>query len=172
MLKSAFLLAAIALTVSGCASNRPLPPAPASQNDVRASYDPAASEAERLAALQRELVQYAGSDRVFFDLDRFSLTATSRATLDRQATWLRQRPEISFTVEGHCDERGTREYNLALGERRANSVANYLMAIGIAPERIRTISYGKERPDAVGSDETSYAQNRRAVSIVFGPSRD
>ena len=107
-------------------------------------------------------------DRVFFDTDRSELRGESRATLDRQAAWLRQFPAVRVVVEGHCDERGTREYNLALGERRANSVRSYLVAQGIEPTRITTISFGKERPIALGSNEAAWAQNRRGVTVISG----
>lgn len=105
-------------------------------------------------------------DRVFFGFDRFDLTAEARSTLDSQAQWLQQYPNVSIVVEGHADERGTREYNLALGERRANSVRNYLVALGISAGRITTISYGKERPAVLGSNEAAWAQNRRGVSVI------
>jgi peptidoglycan-associated lipoprotein len=106
------------------------------------------------------------SDTVLFGFDQYDLSADARATLDRQAAWLRQNPQRSITIEGHCDERGTREYNLALGDRRANSVKNYLVTLGIPADRIRTISYGKERPAAIGASEAAWAQNRRAVTVV------
>ena len=105
-------------------------------------------------------------DRVFFDLDSSELTAEGRATLDRQADWLKAYPSVSITVEGHCDERGTREYNLALGERRASSVKSYLAAAGVPADRLDTVSYGKERPEATGSNEEAWAQNRRGVSVI------
>lgn len=105
-------------------------------------------------------------DRVFFDLDKFDLSAEAQETLRRQAAWLQTYPNVAVTIEGHCDERGTREYNLALGDRRANAVKNFLVALGVDPARVATISYGKERPDAVGSDETSWGQNRRSITVV------
>lgn len=114
---------------------------------------------------QEDLVANVG-DRVFFGFDRFDLSPEARSTLDRQAAWLRQYPSVTVTVEGHADERGTREYNLALGDRRATSVKNYLVALGIDPSRISTISYGKERPAVLGSDEAAWAQNRRGVTVV------
>lgn len=107
-------------------------------------------------------------DRVFFDFDKYSLSSEARATLERQAAWLKKYSGVTIAVEGHCDERGTREYNLALGERRANSVKDYLVALGINPGRVRTISYGKERPVALGSSEAAWSQNRRGVSKVSG----
>lgn len=114
---------------------------------------------------QDDLAQNVG-DRVFFELDSSSLSADSQQTLERQAAWLQQYGNISVTLEGHCDERGTREYNLALGERRANAAKKYLVGLGIPENRISTISYGKERPAVVGSDESAWSQNRRAVTVV------
>ncbi len=105
-------------------------------------------------------------DRVFFDLDKAVLTASAQRTLERQAAWLTQYPSATIMVEGHCDERGTREYNLALGDRRATSAKNYLVQLGVDPNRIETISYGKERPDAIGHNEAAWSQNRRGVSVV------
>jgi peptidoglycan-associated lipoprotein len=103
-------------------------------------------------------------DRVFFDTDMSTIREDGRATLNRQAEWLKKYGNYQITVEGHCDERGTREYNLALGERRANAARQYLVAQGIPAARVKTISYGKERPDPVGSDEAAWARNRRAVT--------
>ncbi len=107
-------------------------------------------------------------DRVFFDTDKSDLQATARKTLERQAAWLQKYPNYTISVEGHCDERGTREYNLALGDRRASAVKNYLVALGVDPNRVATISYGKERPEALGSNEAAWSQNRRGVSIIGG----
>jgi len=114
---------------------------------------------------QQDLEASAG-DRVFFAFDRSDISAEARQTLTRQADWLRRYPNVTVTIEGHCDERGTREYNLALGERRAQAAKNVLVALGISASRITTISYGKERPAVVGSTEEAYAQNRRAVTVV------
>lgn len=114
---------------------------------------------------QEDLVVNVG-DRVFFDFDKYSLKGDARKTLQRQASWLKKYPANTITVQGHCDERGTREYNLALGERRANSIKNYLIALGINPNRIKTLSYGKERPAVAGSNEAAWAQNRRGVTMV------
>lgn len=105
-------------------------------------------------------------DRVFFDFDKYALRADAKATLDKQVAWLKKYPNYSLTVEGHCDERGTREYNLALGERRANSVKEYLVAGGLPATRVKTISYGKERPVALGSNEAAWSQNRRGVTVL------
>ena len=105
-------------------------------------------------------------DRVFFDTDMSTVNDQGRQTLNRQAEWLKKYSNYQVTIEGHCDERGTREYNLALGERRANAARQYLIAQGIPAARLKTISYGKERPDPVGSDEAAWARNRRAVSAL------
>lgn len=105
-------------------------------------------------------------DRVFFELDSSTLNGEAQATLDRQAKWLGQYSNVNIVVEGHADERGTREYNIALGERRATAAKNYLVNSGVSAARISTISYGKERPAVVGSDESSWSQNRRAVTVI------
>lgn len=114
---------------------------------------------------QADLVVSVG-DRVFFGYDQHNLTDEARTTLENQASWLQQYPSVNITIEGHADERGTREYNLALGERRSTAVKNYLIALGVEPFRIRTISFGKERPAVPGSNPTAWAQNRRGVSVV------
>ena len=117
---------------------------------------------------QQDLVVNVG-DRVFFDFDKYNLKPEAQRTLERQATWLKRYPNIRILVAGNCDERGTREYNLALGERRANSTKTYLISQGIAADRVRTISYGKERPTALGSNEAAWAQNRNTItSVVSG----
>ncbi|PJK29356.1 peptidoglycan-associated lipoprotein Pal [Minwuia thermotolerans] len=105
-------------------------------------------------------------DRVFFDFDRYDLDAEDIETLRRQAAYLQQFPSKNVVIEGHADERGTREYNLGLGDRRATSVKDYLVSLGVAPGRITTISYGKERPVALGHNEEAWAQNRRAVTVI------
>ena len=114
---------------------------------------------------QQDFVVNVG-DRVFFETDQTDLTPQGRATLDKQAQWLAQYNRYSFTIEGHADERGTREYNIALGAKRAQSVREYLIARGIDASRMRTISYGKERPVAVCDDISCWAQNRRAVTVL------
>lgn len=105
-------------------------------------------------------------DRVFFDTDRYDLSAEAQSQLQKQGAWLKQYPAVTVTIEGHCDERGTREYNLALGERRANAVANYLTALGVDAGRLSVISYGKERPQCTDSNEACWAQNRRGVTAI------
>jgi peptidoglycan-associated lipoprotein len=143
------LVAGFAL--SGCASN------PAT--------DSMASAGVAAPGSQQDFVVNVG-DRVFFETDSTELTPQSRATLDKQAQWLQQYGNYMFTIEGHADERGTREYNIALGARRATAVRGYLAQAGVSASRIRTISYGKERPIAVCDDISCWSQNRRAQTIL------
>jgi peptidoglycan-associated lipoprotein len=116
---------------------------------------------------QQDLAATAG-DRVFFAYDHSDISSEGQEILQRQAQWLQRYGQVTVTIEGHCDERGTREYNLALGERRAAAAKNVLIALGIPAARIKTISYGKERPIVVGSSEEGYAQNRVAITTVNG----
>jgi peptidoglycan-associated lipoprotein len=113
----------------------------------------------------QDLQQTAG-DRVFFKTDQSGVDPEGQKTLQRQADWLRRYPNVTVTIEGHCDERGTREYNLALGARRADAIKNVLIALGVQANRVQTITYGKERPMTVGSSEAAWAQNRRGVTVV------
>jgi len=114
---------------------------------------------------QQDLVVNVG-DRVFFGYDQYGLTPEAQHTLEMQAEWLKRYPNVNVTIAGHCDERGTREYNLALGERRASAAKDYLTALGVPASRISTISYGKERPAVLGSTPSAWSQNRRAVTEV------
>ena len=114
---------------------------------------------------QEDLVANVG-DRVFYALDSSSLSGDARSTLDRQAAWLGRYPAVSIQMAGNCDERGTTEYNLALGQRRANAARDYLVARGVSSARVTSISYGKERPTALGSDDQAYSQNRNAITAV------
>ncbi|HXV73926.1 MAG TPA: peptidoglycan-associated lipoprotein Pal [Sphingomonadales bacterium] len=160
--KKLMLVSGVALLFAACAKKEePVvttpPPAPTVPSEP--------VERGPIPGSQEDLAATAG-DRVFFDFDSSELDATDRATLQQQAAWLNQYPNVRIAIEGHCDERGTREYNLALGDRRAAAVKNYLVALGISASRIDTISYGKERPVAFGSTETAWAQNRRGVSMV------
>jgi peptidoglycan-associated lipoprotein len=149
---AAFLIAALA--VAGCASKP-------NENVVGAIGAAAPGSPQ-------DFVVNVG-DRVFFETDQTELTAQGRATLDKQAQWLQQYNRYAFTIEGHADERGTREYNIALGARRAQSVRDYLSARGVQVSRMRTISYGKERPVAVCDDISCWSQNRRAVTVLNAP---
>ena len=139
------------LAVSACA-NKP-------------ASDSLASAGVATPGSQQDFVVNVG-DRVFFETDSSELTPQARSTLDKQVQWLQQYGSYAFTVEGHADERGTREYNIALGARRAQSVREYLVARGIDAARMRTISYGKERPVAVCNDISCWSQNRRAVTVL------
>lgn len=134
-----------------------------SRNDVIFDKDMAGGQAT--PGSQEDLTAQAG-DRVFFGYDSSELSAESRAVLEKQAAWLQQYANVGITVEGHCDERGTREYNLALGERRAQAVKNYLVSLGVPADRVNTISYGKERPAVMGADEEAWSKNRRGVTVV------
>lgn len=169
MLARFFMIAAVLFIVSACSHKED--EAALDQSGIAATpQDGIAPTGEVYGqnvapGTQEDLAANVG-DRVFFGYDRYDVSDEARATLDKQASWLQQYPNLSITIEGHCDERGTREYNLALGERRANAVKNYLVALGVAPSRISTISYGKERPAMVGSDESSWTQNRRGVTVV------
>lgn len=119
-----------------------------------------------VAAGSQEDLDVTVGDRIFFEYDSAVLNSVATETLDRQAAWLQRYPDVTVTIEGHADERGTREYNLALGDRRATTVKNYLAALDISPNRILTISYGEERPAVAGSTEEAWAKNRRAVTVV------
>jgi peptidoglycan-associated lipoprotein len=150
------------LLLAACSSPPPEPPPPGPPGGPGAG---GLGPRNIVPGSQQDLAASAG-DRVFFAFDRSDITPEAREILTRQADWLRRYPNVTVTIEGHCDERGTREYNLALGERRAQAAKNVLVASGIPASRISTISYGKERPAVVGSSEESYAQNRRAVTVV------
>jgi peptidoglycan-associated lipoprotein len=114
---------------------------------------------------EADLVANVG-DRVYFDLAQNTLSSEAQATLDRQAAWLARYPQVTIQLAGNCDDRGTEEYNIALGNRRANAARDYLVAKGVSAERISTISYGKDRPAATGDDDQSWAQNRNAITAV------
>ncbi|HUA77076.1 MAG TPA: peptidoglycan-associated lipoprotein Pal [Acetobacteraceae bacterium] len=116
---------------------------------------------------EQDLVQNVG-DRVFYAFDRSYLSSEAQATLDRQAAWLAKYPQVKVLIAGNCDDRGTEEYNLALGSRRADAARDYLVAKGVSPDRIQTISYGKDRPVALGDNDQAWAQNRNAITSVQG----
>jgi peptidoglycan-associated lipoprotein len=169
--KVAIVAAALALT-AGCSKKAPkeIPPPPA-ESEADAGTDTGADAnsgagASAIPGSRADFVQNVRSDRILFDTDSYSIDDDDRSVLDSQVAWLQANRNVRVTIEGHCDERGTREYNLALGDRRANAAKNYLAARGIDPSRMSVISYGKERPEALGSDESAWAQNRRAVTVV------
>ncbi len=156
--KALGLLAALAL-LGACSDNT------ASTGAATGNGATASTTGGAIPGSQEDLVANVG-DRVFYAFDQTSLSSDARATLDRQAGWMGRYPQVSVQLAGNCDERGTEEYNLALGQRRANAARDYLVAHGVSSARITTISYGKERPVAAGSDEQAYAQNRNAITSV------
>ncbi len=159
-----FMIMASLIALGACAKKpkpEDLPPPPSTGEQA---VDPNAGRA--VPGSQEDFVASVAADRVFFATDQFDIDGEDQATLRSQAGWLARYPQVRVTVEGHADERGTRDYNLALGERRANAAKNYLASLGVDASRITTISYGKERPDAIGSDESAWARNRRAVTVT------
>ena len=165
------LATASLIAVAGCAKKPPkqLPPPPPSTNTPTDAYGPGASGGTGTGIVpgsRADFVSQAGSDTVHFATDAYDIDAEARGILSAQAKWLTAHPNVTATIEGHCDERGTREYNLALGERRANAAKNFLVSAGVPASRLSVLSYGKERPVAEGSDEGAWAQNRRAVTVV------
>lgn len=163
-----FLIAGIAATtlVLGACASKPkeLPPEPGTANTQ--TTQPPMQPTGPVPGSQADFMASVMSDTVLFDLDRYNIDASDQGILQSQAQWLSRYPAKSVTIEGHADERGTRDYNLALGERRANAAKNYLVSLGIDPSRVMVVSYGKERPIALGSDEESWARNRRAVTVT------
>ncbi|MDC8754750.1 peptidoglycan-associated lipoprotein Pal [Erythrobacter sp. sf7] len=161
------LVTALALAVGGCAKKKPetLPPAPSGVMQPERNYGESSAI---VPGSQADFAQQMkGQDTIYFDTDRFNIDNIDAAALQTQAQWLVRYPGKRARIEGHADERGTREYNLALGERRANAAKNYLVSLGIDASRLTVISYGKERPAALGSDEGAWARNRRAVTITI-----
>ena len=159
-MRAALIVAVTALALAGCATKKPLPNNP---GDLGLGANGAAPGSSQ------DFTVNVG-DRIFFDTDSSVIRADAQATLTRQAQWLNQYPNYAITIEGHADERGTREYNLALGARRAAATKTFLTGQGVSAARIRTISYGKERPVAVCDDISCWSQNRRAVTLLGGGS--
>ncbi|MBX7459752.1 peptidoglycan-associated lipoprotein Pal [Qipengyuania huizhouensis] len=156
-----------ALALAACQKKAPeeIPPPPAETT----TPTPTPSSSGPAVGSMEHFMQAVGqaNTTVYFDTDRYNIDAEDSAKLQTQAQYFNQYPDVRFTIEGHADERGTREYNLALGERRANAAKNYLVSLGIPASRIRTVSYGKERPVALGSNEAAWAQNRRAATVTI-----
>lgn len=167
-LSRTLIMATAIIALAACSKKPPaeLPPAP---GGTGTTTTPGGSTGMGgpVKGSQADFVASVAADRIFFGLDQYDVDAEDQATLQSQAGWLQQNPAVRVTVEGHADERGTRDYNIALGERRANAAKNYLASLGIDPGRITTVSYGKERPAALGSDESAWAQNRRAVTVTI-----
>ena len=159
------VMVASLVALAACAPKRKvedIPPPPVQQGEAT----PDANADKPLPGSQADFVASVTADRVYFDTDKFDIDEEDQAVLRSQASWLARYPNKRVTIEGHCDERGTRDYNIALGDRRANAAKNFLASLGVDSARISTISYGKERPDAMGSDEASWARNRRAVTVT------
>jgi peptidoglycan-associated lipoprotein len=165
------LLLASATGLAACAKKAPeqLPPPP--ETNTGGNTTPPVTNTQPTGAQVGTQQHFAGavgsSTTIYFDTDRYNVDSQDAAALQAQAQYFARYPQITFTVEGHADERGTREYNLALGERRATAAKNYLVSLGVDAGRIAVVSHGKERPVALGSDESSWAQNRRAASVII-----
>ena len=168
-MKTSLILVVSTVALAACAKKPPeeLPPAPVTTPAPAPTSSGTTSSGPTVGSQQHFEQAVGGSTVIYFDTDRFNIDSADAAALQAQAQYFAQYPQLTFTVEGHADERGTREYNLALGERRANSAKNYLVSLGVAANRIRTVSYGKERPVALASNEAAWAQNRRAASVVI-----
>ena len=162
MLKKLLLLVVTGFFLASCAATNTQQ---GGDVDAASSSTSSGSDSSITAGTQEDLIVNVG-DRVFFEFDSSELTVDAQATLDAQAAWMMQYPDTNITIEGHADERGTREYNLALGDKRAFAVYSYLAQAGVDTNRMEYISWGKERPEVVGSDETAYSQNRRGVTTV------
>jgi peptidoglycan-associated lipoprotein len=168
------LIAAAAASMAACASRPkpslpaapPPPPPPAAET----APPPPPVGASVLPGSERDFVVNAG-DRVYFDFDRYDLRSDAQPILDAQAAWLVRYPAVRVRIDGNCDERGTREYNLALGARRANTVRDYLIAHGVSSDRITTVSYGKEKPIDAGSGEEAWAHNRNGHTAIVSGAR-
>lgn len=164
-LKSSLLLVCAALSLAACSgANRFGGGAGGAGGDAASGVVPGTASDPRSAAYFQQAV----GDRVLFEVDQSTLTPAAQATLDGQAAWLLTNTDFTAVIEGHADEQGTREYNLALGARRANEARAYLISRGVAGNRLQVVSYGKERPIEVCSDEVCYAKNRRAVTVLAG----
>lgn len=166
---AAFAMLTSALALGACSREAPeeLPPAPQAATPTPAPSATPQGPAPASVGTQAHFEEaVGGSTVVYFDTDRYNIDSMDAGALQAQAQYFAQYPQLTFTVEGHTDERGTREYNLALGERRANAAKNYLVSLGVSPDRVRTVSYGKERPVALGSNPQAWQQNRRAASVV------
>jgi len=162
MLKKLILLIAAGFFLASCAATKT---DQGGDVDAASSASSSSSDGSINAGTQEDLIVNVG-DRVFFEFDSSELTVDAQATLDAQAAWLLQYSDTDITIEGHADERGTREYNLALGDKRAFAVYSYLAQAGVDTNRMDYVSWGKERPEVIGSEETAYSQNRRGVTIV------
>ncbi len=162
------ILITATMLLAGCAPKPPkeLPPEPGPVAQTTAAPMPPAFTGPGPGSAADFVATLAGRDVIYFDTDKYAVAPEAVAALQAQAQWLLRYPAKRATIEGHCDERGTRDYNLALGERRATAARNYLVSLGVSPGQLTTVSYGKERPAAMGSTEDAWAKNRRAVTVT------
>ncbi|MDP2129358.1 MAG: peptidoglycan-associated lipoprotein Pal [Erythrobacter sp.] len=162
------LLLASATSLAACAKKAPEqlppPPEPAATTQPAPAVQPSSPQ---VGSQQHFAAAVGSSTTIYFDTDRYNIDSQDAAALQAQAQYFAQYPQVTFTIEGHADERGTREYNLALGERRATAAKNFLVSLGVNANRISVVSYGKERPVALASNEGAWAQNRRAASVII-----
>jgi len=163
------LMLAPALALGACSKKPPadIPPPPQTSGTGGQTGPQVQPMGPQVGTQAHFAAAVGSSTTIYFDTDRYNIDAQDAAALQAQAQYFARYPQITFTIEGHADERGTREYNLALGEKRANAAKNYLVSLGVDPNRIAVVSYGKERPVALGSNETAWAQNRRAASVII-----
>lgn len=166
--RTTLLTASALMALAACSKKAPeeLPPAPVESARPAETSSAPVTPTGPVKGSQEDFLASVAADKIYFDTDKYDVDAQDQDILRSQAQWLAANPAAKVTVEGHADERGTRDYNLALGERRANAAKNYLASLGVDSARITTISYGKERPAALGSDEAAWAQNRRAVTVT------
>lgn len=162
------LLLASATGLAACSKKAPesTPPPPVTSGGGQPST-PAQPGGPQVGTQGHFAAAVGSSTTIYFDTDRYNIDSQDAAALQAQAQYFAQYPQVTFTIEGHADERGTREYNLALGERRANAAKAYLVSLGVSANRISVVSYGKERPVALASNESAWAQNRRAASVII-----
>jgi peptidoglycan-associated lipoprotein len=156
----------VVLLMTACSSTKAGKGAASSANDAEEKYRLASENLEPFTAIPGSKTNAKASDRVFFGYDSSALSETAKKTLEKQATWLKKHADVKVTVEGHADERGTREYNIALGARRASAAKAQLVKLGVPAARVSTVSYGKERPAVTGSNASAWAENRRAVTVL------
>ncbi len=163
------LLLAAATGLAGCAKKPPaeLPPVAGPTSTPTDTTTPMQTTGPTVGTQAHFAAAVGSSTTIYFDTDKYDIDSQDAAALQAQAQYFARYPQITFTIEGHADERGTREYNIALGEKRANSAKAYLTSLGVDANRVAVVSYGKERPVALGSDEASWAQNRRAASVII-----
>ena len=166
-IKTSLLIATALIVLAGCApKHRELPPQPLGTGGSTASGSVPQGP---IPGSQEDFVASVAADRVFFDTDKYDIDGEDQATLASQAKWLARYPQTRITIEGHCDERGTEEYNRTLGEKRAQALREYLVRLGVSADRIRTISYGEDKPAVQGHDDAAWSKNRRGEFVVLKP---